>query len=53
MMAINVATCRAKCLCVAVASPRLFEAERRTPRQVQLANVFCKYLELAVGIEGS
>jgi uncharacterized protein len=44
---LNVATSRAKCICVVVASPRLFEAECRTPRQMQLANAFCRYLELA------
>jgi AAA domain/RNase_H superfamily len=44
---LNVATSRAKCLCVVAASPRLFEAECRTPRQMQLANAFCRYLELA------
>ncbi|HTF75636.1 MAG TPA: AAA domain-containing protein [Bradyrhizobium sp.] len=43
----NVATSRAKCICVVVASPRVFEAECRTPRQMQLANAFCRYLELA------
>ena len=37
---LNVATSRAKCICVVVASPRLFEAECRTPRQMQLANAF-------------
>lgn len=44
---LNVATSRAKCVCVVVASPRLFEAECRTPRQMQFANAFCRYLELA------
>lgn len=44
---LNVATSRAKCICVVVASPRLFEAECRTPRQMQLANAFCRYLELS------
>jgi uncharacterized protein len=44
---LNVATSRAKCLCILVASPRLFEAECRTPRQMQLLNAFCRYLELA------
>jgi hypothetical protein len=43
----NVATSRAKCICVAVASPRLFEVECLTPHQMQLANAFCRYLELA------
>jgi predicted RecB family nuclease len=47
---LNVATSRAKCVCVIVASPRLFEAECRTPRQMQLANAFCRYLELATSI---
>lgn len=44
---LNVATSRAKCVCVVVGSPQLFEAECRTPRQIQLANAFCRYLELA------
>ncbi|WLA69416.1 AAA domain-containing protein [Bradyrhizobium diazoefficiens] len=44
---LNVATSRARCLCVIVASPRLFEPECRTPRQMQLANAFCRYVELA------
>lgn len=47
---LNVATSRAKCICVVVASPRLFEAECRTPRQMQLANAFCRYLELATAL---
>jgi hypothetical protein len=44
---LNVATSRAKCLCILVASPSLFEAQCRTPRQMQLANAFCRFLELA------
>ncbi|MEH2626307.1 putative RecB family nuclease [Bradyrhizobium sp. AZCC 1719] len=44
---LNVAVSRAKCICIVVASPRLFEAECRTPRQMQLANAFCRYAELA------
>jgi predicted RecB family nuclease len=44
---LNVATSRAKCVSVLVSSPRIFEAECRTPRQVQLANAFCRYLEVA------
>jgi predicted RecB family nuclease len=44
---LNVAISRAKCICVVVASPTLFEAECRTPRQMQLANAFCRYLEMA------
>jgi superfamily I DNA and/or RNA helicase len=41
---LNVATSRAKCICIVVGSPALFEAECRTPRQMQLANAFCRYL---------
>jgi uncharacterized protein len=44
---LNVATSRARCLCVLVASPELFEPECRTPRQMELANAFCRYRELA------
>jgi uncharacterized protein len=44
---LNVATSRAKCICLVVASPHLFEPECRTPRQMQLANAFCRYLEMA------
>jgi transposase len=32
---LNVVTSRAKCICVVVASPRLFEPECRTPRQMK------------------
>ena len=44
---LNVATSRAKCVCVLVAAPAVFEPECRTPRQMQLANAFCRYRELA------
>jgi uncharacterized protein len=44
---LNVGTSRARCVSVLVSSPQLFEADCRTPRQVQLANAFCRYLELA------
>ena len=44
---LNVATSRAMCLCVVVGSPTLFEPECRTPRQMQMANAFCRYLEMA------
>ena len=46
-MSVDVATSRAKCVCVLVASPSVFEAQCRTPRQMQLANAFARYLELA------
>jgi uncharacterized protein len=44
---LNVATSRARCVCILVGSPLLFEAECRTPHQMQLANAFCRYLEMA------
>jgi predicted RecB family nuclease len=43
----NVATSRARALCIVVGSPRLFEPECRSPRQMQLANALCRYLEMA------
>ena len=43
----NVATSRARALCLAVGSPALFEPQCRTPRQMKMANGFCRYLELA------
>jgi uncharacterized protein len=47
---LNVATSRARCLAVLVASPRMYEAECRTPRQMQLANALCRYREMATPI---
>lgn len=47
---LNVATSRAKCICILVGSPKVFEAECRTPRQMLLANAFCRYLEMATPI---
>lgn len=44
---LNVATSRARCAAILVASPRLFEPECRTPRQMQLANALCRYREMA------
>ena len=44
---LNVATSRAQCAVILVASPRLLEAECRTPRQMQLANALCRFRELA------
>ena len=44
---LNVATSRARCISVLVSSPQIFEAECRTHRQIQLANAFCRFLEMA------
>jgi uncharacterized protein len=43
---LNVATSRAKCICILVASPQLMEPECRTIEQMRLANGLCRYLEL-------
>lgn len=44
---LNVATSRARCVAIVVASPRLFEPECQSPRQMQLANGLCRFRELA------
>jgi uncharacterized protein len=44
---LNVATSRAKCLAILVASPRLLEPECRSPRQMKLANGLCRFRELS------
>jgi superfamily I DNA and/or RNA helicase len=44
---LNVAISRAKCVAVLVASPALFEVQCKTPRQIELANAFCRYLEMS------
>jgi uncharacterized protein len=44
---LNVATSRGMSNVIVVGSPRLFEPECRNPRQMQLANALCRYLELA------
>ena len=49
----NVATSRPRCLCILVANPRLFEPECKTPRQMRLANVLCRYRELAQVVDWS
>jgi len=44
---LNVATSRAQCACIVVGSPRLFEPDCTSPRQIKLANAFCRMLELS------
>lgn len=46
----NVATSRAKTAVIVVGSPRLFEPDCRSPRQMQLANAFCRFLEMATTV---
>lgn len=45
---LNVATSRARCLAILVASSRLFEPECHSPRQMQLANALCRFREMAL-----
>jgi uncharacterized protein len=44
---LNVATSRARCVAVVVASADLFRVRARTPEQMRLANAFCRFAELA------
>jgi uncharacterized protein len=46
---LNVATSRARCVAVVVASPALLRARARTPNQMRLANALCRFVELATG----
>jgi superfamily I DNA and/or RNA helicase len=49
----NVATSRAMSNVIVVGSPRLFEPECKSPRQMQLANALCRYLALATVMEAT
>jgi len=44
---LNVATSRAQCAVILVASPQLFVPDCSIPRQMKLANGLCRYRELA------
>ena len=44
---LNVATSRAKCLALVVASPGLLRVRCRTPRQMRLANAIARLVEMA------
>ena len=47
----NVATSRARALCILVGSPALFEPECRTPHQMRMANGLCRFRELSRTIQ--
>jgi predicted RecB family nuclease len=44
---LNVATSRAQAMVIVVGSTLLLEPECRSPRQMQLANALCRYMEMA------
>jgi predicted RecB family nuclease len=44
---LNVATSRARCAAIVVASPELIRVQCQTPRQMQLANALCRLVEMA------
>ena len=44
---LNVATSRARCVAVVVASPALLRVRARTPKQMRLANALCQFAELS------
>jgi uncharacterized protein len=44
---LNVATSRARCAAIVVASPALVRVACHTPRQMQLANALCRLVEVA------
>ena len=46
---LNVATSRARCAALVVASPALVRVACHSPRQMQLANALCRLVELATG----
>ena len=46
---LNVATSRARCVAIVVASPELVRVTCQTPRQMQLANALCRFVEIAEG----
>ena len=46
---LNVATSRARCVAVVVASPALLRMRARTPNQMRLANALCQFVEMATG----
>jgi uncharacterized protein len=46
---LNVATSRAQCVALVVASPALVRVACHTPRQMELANALCRFVERATG----
>jgi uncharacterized protein len=49
MNRLNVATSRARCAAIVVASPALVRVACHSPKQMQLANALCRLVEIATG----
>jgi hypothetical protein len=49
MNRLNVATSRARCAAIVVASPALVRVACHSPKQMQLANALCRLVEMANG----
>lgn len=49
---LNVATSRAKCLAVVLGSPALFVPDCSSPKQMRLANAYCRLREMALVVDG-
>jgi len=49
---LNVATSRARCVAVVIASPELLRVRARTPRQMRLANALARFVEMASASAG-
>jgi uncharacterized protein len=47
---LNVASSRARCACIIVASAKLLQPDCKSPKQMQLANGLCRYVELATAL---
>ena len=50
---LNVATSRARCLAVVVASPELINVRCRNAKQVKLVNALCRYIEVATEVRAA
>jgi predicted RecB family nuclease len=49
---LNVATSRARCVAIVVATPALLRVRARSPHQMRLANALCQFLESAAASPG-
>ncbi|HEY9047286.1 MAG TPA: TM0106 family RecB-like putative nuclease [Ohtaekwangia sp.] len=48
---LNVATSRARCICILVANPALLQPDCRTIDQMRWANALCRYVEMAKWVD--